>query len=95
MKGADLTAPVSQPRTGKTGIMQPTNTPSILNKKQLRGTVANSVYIGRPSMWGNPFVTGKDGSRTDVIAKYERWLMRQPRLLAQLDRLRGRHLVCW
>jgi Domain of unknown function (DUF4326) len=95
MKGADLTAPVSQPRTEKTGIVLPPNTPKILNNKQLRGTVANSVYIGRPSMWGNPFVIGKDGSRTDVIAKYERWLIQQLRLLVQLDRLRGRHLVCW
>jgi hypothetical protein len=75
--------------------MQQTDPPKVLNKKQLRGSVPNSVYIGRPSMWGNPFVLGKDGKRADLIAKYETWLAQQPYLLAQLDRLRGRHLVCW
>ena len=73
--------------------MQPAATPKVLNKKTLRGPVPNSVYIGRPSIWGNPFPLGKDGNRADVIAKYESWLARQPHLLAQLDRLRGRHLV--
>ena len=75
--------------------MEKTETPKVLNKKQLRGPVPNTVYIGRPSIWGNPFVIGKDGTRADVIAKYETWLLRQPRLMAQLDRLRGRNLVCW
>jgi hypothetical protein len=30
-----------------------------------------------------------------VVEKYERWLIRQPSLMAQLDRMRGRHLICW
>ena len=75
--------------------MEKTETPKVLNKKQLRGPVPNAVYIGRPSMWGNPFVIGRDGTRADVIAKYEIWLLRQPRLMAQLDRLAGRDLICW
>ena len=75
--------------------MQQVQTPKVLNKKQLNRPVPNAVYIGRPSIWGNPFVIGKDGTRTDVIAKYESWLLSQPRLVAQLDRLRGRHLICW
>jgi hypothetical protein len=29
------------------------------------------VYIGRGGKWGNPFVIGKDGSREDVVEKYE------------------------
>lgn len=28
------------------------------------------VYIGRPSIFGNPFSIGKDGIRSDVIQKY-------------------------
>jgi hypothetical protein len=35
---------------------------------------AFNVYIGRPGKWGNPFVIGKDGTRAEVIAKYEAWL---------------------
>jgi len=76
--------------------MNNTNTiqPKVLNKNEPRGAVANSVYVGRPSIWGNPFVIGKDGTRNEVIAKYETWLMQQPTLLAKLDRLAGKHLVC-
>ena len=43
--------------------------PTVLNKKKLRGTVPNSVYVGRPSIWGNPFAIGRDGTRDEVIAK--------------------------
>jgi hypothetical protein len=56
--------------------MQQGQTPRVLNKKQLRGSVPNSTYIGRPSMWGNPFVIGKDGTRAEVVEKYECWLRR-------------------
>ena len=70
-------------------------TPRVLNKKQLRTTVADSVYIGRPSAWGNPFVIGKDGSRNEVIAQFERWIEQQPRLMARLKELKSKHLICW
>jgi hypothetical protein len=53
------------------------------------------VYIGRPSKWGNKFVIGKDGTRDDVIRKYESWLRTQPDLLAALPELRGKVLGCW
>ena len=42
------------------------------------------VYIGRPSRWGNPFHVGRDGTRAQVIARYERWLEEHPELLARL-----------
>jgi len=57
-----------------------TDAPKVLNKKQLRAPVPDAVYIGRPSICGNPFVIGRDGTRADVIAKYESWLAQQPRL---------------
>jgi len=53
------------------------------------------VYIGRPSKWGNPFEIGRDGTREQVIAKYEKWLAEQPHLLAALGELRGKVLGCW
>jgi hypothetical protein len=65
----------------------------VLNKKHLRGPAGNAVYVGRPSVWGNPFVIGKDGSRAEVIEKYETWLMSQPQLLSKLHDLRGKNLV--
>lgn len=68
--------------------------PKILNKKR-DGLPANAVYIGRPGKWGNPFVIGRDGSREQVIAKFRDYLLRSPRLMADLHELRGRDLVCW
>lgn len=43
----------------------------IVNRKTYRG---ESIYIGRPSVLGNPFRIGPDGDRSTVIAKYRRWL---------------------
>lgn len=53
------------------------------------------IYVGRPSKWGNPFVTGKDGTREEVIAKYRAWIVNQPHLMAALPELRGKVLGCW
>lgn len=55
----------------------------------------HDVYIGRPSKWGNPFVIGRDGTRTQVIAKYRAWLLEQPVLMNSLHELRGKTLGCW
>lgn len=55
------------------------------------------VYIGRPSKWGNPFQIGKDGTREDVVLKYELWLTKGNgrHLLAYLHELKGKTLACW
>ncbi len=53
------------------------------------------VYIGRSSKWGNPFEIGKDGTRREVIEKYEEWVKTQPELMASLSELRGKVLGCW
>ena len=33
------------------------------------------VYVGRPSIFGNPFEIGKDGTRSEVIEKYEAYFV--------------------
>lgn len=38
------------------------------------------VNIMRPSKWGNPFVIGRDGTRDEVIDKFEKWIQTQPEL---------------
>lgn len=53
------------------------------------------VYIGRGGKWGNPFVIGKDGTRDEVIQKYEKWILSQPLLMGSLSELRGKTLGCW
>jgi Domain of unknown function (DUF4326) len=53
------------------------------------------IYIGRPSLWGNPFEIGKDGSREEVITKYKEWISTQPDLLDKIHTLEGKTLGCW
>jgi hypothetical protein len=53
------------------------------------------VYIGRPSKWGNCFEIGKDGTREEVVEKYEKWLMTQEKLLSEIGELKGKILGCW
>jgi hypothetical protein len=55
----------------------------------------HDVYIGRPSIWGNPLVVGRDGTRHEVCEKYEAYLLRDRHLLARLPELRGKVLGCW
>ena len=57
---------------------------------------ANAIYVGRPTIWGNPFVIGRDGDRKEVIRKYEQYLAEKPALIARAKReLKGHDLMCW
>lgn len=58
-------------------------------------SAGNYVLIGRPSIWGNPYTIGKDGSRKEVVEKYRRYLMSRPDLLAKIPELEGAVLGCW
>jgi len=53
------------------------------------------VYIGRPSKWANPFVIGKDGTREEVLIKYENFLLQHVELLNDLYQLKDKILGCW
>jgi len=53
------------------------------------------VYIGRPSKWGNPFNIGKDGTREEVIEKYEQYLLGNKQLMDALSELKDKTLGCW
>lgn len=59
------------------------------------------IYIGRAchglegSMWENPFVIGKDGTREEVILRYELYLNTRRDLLLLLPELKGKTLGCW
>lgn len=50
-----------------------------------------AVYIGRGSPWGNPFIIGVHGTRTEVIRRYECEVL--PNL--DLEPLRGKDLLCY
>ena len=62
------------------------------------------VYIGRPSIWGNPFTHIKNrttrakftvNSRNEAIAKYREYILNNPELLSKLPELEGKRLACW
>ena len=73
----------------------------------------NNVYIGRKgvvfvdkkrypskdSIWCNPYKIGKDGSRDDVLNKYENYirnkLKENPSLENELKELKNKNLGCW
>ena len=55
----------------------------------------DSIYIGRPSRFGNPFIIGKDGNRAEVLAKYENFIRNDKQLLEDIKLLKGKDLVCW
>jgi len=68
----------------------------VMNKVVHCKKEAFDVYIGRPSKWGNPFVIGKDGDRSEVVKKYKTWLMKQPHLLNSIwEELNGKTLGCF
>ena len=59
------------------------------------------VYIGRGSIWGNPFVIGRDGERDEVIALYRKYLWNRLNAgdseigLYELASLHNRKLGCY
>lgn len=78
------------------------NLPRVWNKRGM-GVPLDAVYVGRPSVFGNPFshlastlATYRCGTRTEAIDRFKRWLAMQPELIARVKtELRGRDLVCW
>src|SRR3990167_3909300 len=74
--------------------------PRVLNIKDYGNSMdtahPNSVYVARPTKWGNPFIIGRDGTRSGVIDHYRFRLMSNPVLLAEVRKeLRGKNLVCF
>lgn len=71
----------------------------------------NTVYVGRGSKWGNPFVVGKDGNAEECITKYihlnfpylnlgalnnmEKFRISETRLEDAIRDLRSKNLACW
>jgi len=65
---------------------------TVVNVKKYNG---DYVYIGRGSKWGNPYHIGKDGTREEVIIKYEKYIRERPELLADLPGLARQVLGCY
>ena len=69
--------------------------PKVLNKR-VDKISSDAVYIGRPSIAGNPFVIGRDGSRLEVIQKYREYLKEHPEIIDWIkSNCKGKDVVCW
>lgn len=68
--------------------------PRVLNKR-CDAIPEGAAYVGRFTVWGNPFILGLDGTREEVVEKYRERLLASPALMARLGELRGMDLVCW
>lgn len=54
----------------------------------------HDVDITRDGPWGNPFIIGRDGTREEVIDKFEKWgIASGLREKAQIE-LKGKRLGC-
>ena len=54
----------------------------------------NTVYVGRPTMWGNPERNGPPGYQ---VKRYRRFLeiVADNGLVYPFEELRGKNLCCW
>ena len=56
----------------------------------------NTVYVGRPTKWGNPFIIGNKWNLECALIKYRQWLLwkiqNDPDFLKPLQ---GKDLACW
>lgn len=69
--------------------------PNVYNKHKDK-IPKDAIYIGRPSIYGNPYVIGVDGIRNEVIDKHEEDLQYNPRLVNIIKReLYNKDLVCF
>lgn len=75
--------------------------PERIQRKRVKGwrMPPNTVYVGRPTKWGNPWKPGKDGSAAHCVAEYRLFTERPARRLSGwfegLHELRGKNLACW
>lgn len=61
---------------------------------------ADAIYVGRPTVWGNPFIVGVDGDQGECVELYRKYIMRASSAAMNLRErarreLAGKDLVCW
>lgn len=69
--------------------------PKVLNKRGMKYQPVGSIYVGRPTKWGNPFIVGIHGKQGECVSLYRDWIKTQDHLLKDLHELKGLDLICW
>ena len=69
-----------------------------IRKKRGQPRFHCDVYCGRPSIYGNPFLIGRDGDRKQVLEKYKKYFyekIKDPYFLEKVLYLKGKVLGCY
>ena len=72
--------------------------PKRIQRKRTKGyrLPDNTVYVGRPSKWGNPYRICDGYGTEGAIERYALWLSNKLREDPHfLDELRSKDLACW
>lgn len=80
--------------------------PQRIQRKRTKGykMPENTVYVGRPTKWGNPFVVGKPGGAYTALVKNQRhaWQLyrsiaidNEQLIAAAQAELKGKSLACF
>lgn len=73
--------------------------PVRIQRKRTKGwrMPENTVYVGRPGKWGNPFKVDIDCTATQAVSLFERRLaITAPTSLLKIkEELKGKDLSCW
>lgn len=72
--------------------------PKRIQRKRARGwkMPPNTVYVGRPSKWGNPFKPDSSFGLRMCVRMYRTWIeIGKNTLRDELSELRGKNLACW
>lgn len=87
-------------------------TPKRIQRRRSKGwrMPENTVYVGRPGPWGNPFVVGRHGTAAECVRHFRRLLAGYVTLglgtleeqeafyfyvKTHIHELRGKNLACW
>lgn len=69
---------------------------TVLNAHVVGKDVPEAVYIGRPSIFGNPFPVQESGGRDACLGAYVEHLKENPEIVDKARReLQNRDLICW
>ena len=75
------------------------NKPIRVQRKRVKGwkMPSNTVYVGRPSIWGNPFKFYEDVhiSRLNAITDYKKMILFKVGQNMIKEYLKGKNLACW
>jgi hypothetical protein len=63
--------------------------------KFIRSLGDQAVYVGRPSIWGNPFAMRKESERDAVCDQFADYYFASDDLQNRINDLRGKYLVCY